>query len=674
MRTSMKLALCVAAAAVFATGAGRVFAQAFTYTNAIAHGEWSSAATWSAGVPSAGPPFGGPALPAAIDGGRIVTLNSFANHTNLLDLGTIAGQTGTLTMSGGDLTITDPEAAEPNIPSLRVGQVAGSTGVVNLNDGQITIDGMVDSGFANGDLIIGDVGNGTWNQTGGSVAAVDEVIIGLADVSTGVVNISGGDFRSDGRSMLVGFDGNGTLNVSGTANVRANFDLFVGFVEGSTGNLTQSGGAIEAGFMFSNFLSGGAGSTANINMTGGVFNARIAYVLGQGNGTTTMTHSGGTINAITNNGDMVVADGDGNTSTYTISGTAQVNLLHSFIVGAFDGPEGAASGTVNQTGGTITAGGGPTPEGRDGLLIGRDGNGVWNLSGGTINATNTFLGDFDSSNGTLNISGGTLNLSGNLNVGAAIASNADNVARVEPGQTDPQGQALDANGTLNVIGTGGTINVAGNLLANPDDKGAARNDPGEENDSLLKFTLGSTGVSTIDVGLLADLDGAVIDIDDTAGFFAANPAASLTLIDAAGGFGNVYTLTVNEQAVGPAGAGKNFTLAPGDAGQFNVQIVPSPGGGERLVVSAGGGGFAADFDNDGDVDGNDLTLWRNNFGPANAVGDADNDGDTDGSDFLTWQRQVGSTSAAPAASSIPEPSAALLLGVALAAFAARRRN
>ncbi len=46
----------------------------------------------------------------------------------------------------------------------------------------------------------------------------------------------------------------------------------------------------------------------------------------------------------------------------------------------------------------------------------------------------------------------------------------------------------------------------------------------------------------------------------------------------------------------------------------------------------------ADFDNDGDVDGNDLAQWEGNFGP-NANADADGDLDSDGADFLAWQRQ-----------------------------------
>src|SRR5262249_27045860 len=48
-----------------------------------------------------------------------------------------------------------------------------------------------------------------------------------------------------------------------------------------------------------------------------------------------------------------------------------------------------------------------------------------------------------------------------------------------------------------------------------------------------------------------------------------------------------------------------------------------------------------DFDEDGDVDHDDLVQWRGDFG-ANGDSDADEDGDSDGADFLIWQRQIGS--------------------------------
>jgi hypothetical protein len=72
----------------------------------------------------------------------------------------------------------------------------------------------------------------------------------------------------------------------------------------------------------------------------------------------------------------------------------------------------------------------------------------------------------------------------------------------------------------------------------------------------------------------------------------------------------------------------------------------------------------ADFDEDGDVDGDDLTQWRGDFG-VNDLSDADNDGDSDGADFLVWQRQLGSMPVTPTAGAVPEPAAWTLAGLVL---------
>lgn len=84
--------------------------------------------------------------------------------------------------------------------------------------------------------------------------------------------------------------------------------------------------------------------------------------------------------------------------------------------------------------------------------------------------------------------------------------------------------------------------------------------------------------------------------------------------------------------------------------------------------------LAADFDDDGDVDGADLSLWELAMGES-AGADADLDGDSDGKDFLIWQRQRGLTalSSAAASQSVPEPATAILLIWAIAALAHRRR-
>jgi hypothetical protein len=88
---------------------------------------------------------------------------------------------------------------------------------------------------------------------------------------------------------------------------------------------------------------------------------------------------------------------------------------------------------------------------------------------------------------------------------------------------------------------------------------------------------------------------------------------------------------------------------------------------------------AGDFDEDGDVDPDDLPRWTVGFGASSgalhAEGDADFDGDADGTDFLAWQRELGQTSALAAAeSTVPEPATFILAGAGLIAFARRRRT
>jgi hypothetical protein len=629
------------------------------YTNAQANGNWATPATWTLGVPT-------DLQAAAINGGFTVTLDQPGATTNLLDVGTIAGQTGNLTISGGNLFVTDPNTtAEPNIPSFRIGTANGATGNVTMTAGEVFIGDAVDSPIGNGELLVGDNGTGTATVSGGTLQTADEIFIGLFAGSDGNLNVSGGSVEALGRSILVGFaGGNGSLNVSGTGSVRANFDLLVGMLEGSTAEITQSGGTIEAGFIFTNFVAGGVGSTVNMTMTGGTMTSRIAVVLGQGGGSTTMTHSGGTINALLGNGDFVVSDsfdpGNANTSTYNISGTAVVNVQNNIILSAFD--EG--TGIVNQTGGAVNVTTGN-------VIVGRAFSGTWNMSGGQINAANVYLGDFDTCLGTMKISGGDVNVSGTFNVGGALASNAA-PDRVEPtGPNDAQGQALDANGVLIVSGNAATIDVGGNFRANPDDKSPFRSDdshPGVgDNSATLGFEIfNSSGTSLINVAGVADLDGAVIDLDLMGGF-TPSVGATFDLLKAAS-FGSTGAGTTEN-----VGTGEGYTLAAEDAGAFSLAIVPGGGFETLRATFLGASANDADFDNDGDVDGADFLTWQRGVGvgTTNAQGDANGDSIVNGADLTVWRNDFGPASV-PAAGAVPEPGGAALLLIAAAGLAASR--
>ena len=77
----------------------------------------------------------------------------------------------------------------------------------------------------------------------------------------------------------------------------------------------------------------------------------------------------------------------------------------------------------------------------------------------------------------------------------------------------------------------------------------------------------------------------------------------------------------------------------------------------------------ADFNSDGDVDGDDFLKWQRGFGTGTtfAEGDADFDGDVDGSDLSIWSFLYSGNIAPVAAVSaaIPEPTSCSL---ALACF------
>lgn len=96
----------------------------------------------------------------------------------------------------------------------------------------------------------------------------------------------------------------------------------------------------------------------------------------------------------------------------------------------------------------------------------------------------------------------------------------------------------------------------------------------------------------------------------------------------------------------------------------------------------------ADFDEDGDVDADDLTAWNDRAGLWVGMNDADGDELQTGADFLYWQQQVGETpprtadfdaainaALAASAGSVPEPATlTLLVAAAMRALASRRRR
>lgn len=92
-----------------------------------------------------------------------------------------------------------------------------------------------------------------------------------------------------------------------------------------------------------------------------------------------------------------------------------------------------------------------------------------------------------------------------------------------------------------------------------------------------------------------------------------------------------------------------------------------------VTYEVNGGGSPADFDGDGDVDGDDLTQWQADYG-VNGESDANDDGASDGQDFLIWQREhtgPGAVVSSPIMM-VPEPTSLALLLAAMSFGCGRR--
>jgi len=159
-----------------------------------------------------------------------------------------------------------------------------------------------------------------------------------------------------------------------------------------------------------------------------------------------------------------------------------------------------------------------------------------------------------------------------------------------------------------------------------------------------------------------------------------------------------YTLSVSGDLIGgvtdvdpAAGGGHDHeiflnTATPGPKNGLITIVSTSPQAANALFTMPlsftvlGPTFLPADFDEDGNVDGEDLASWSANYGiGASAVksqGDADADSDVDGADFLVWQRELGMVAAQMTAANVPEPAArqlACCFVTAVAIHVSRRR-
>ena len=190
---------------------------------------------------------------------------------------------GTYTLSGtGALTVSN---------EVVVGRESG-TGILNVNGGTITTSG-------NGNMYIGRRnGTGTLNQSNGVVIVNKEFGVGTRDdnkIGTGTYNLSGGSLTAS-NNIFIGKElgSSGTLNMTG-GTMSTSDKLQIGHNQ-ATGLVIQSGGTVNVQNEVYIGNENNASSVGTYTLSGtGALNVGNEVIVGRDNGTGTLNLNGGTV-------------------------------------------------------------------------------------------------------------------------------------------------------------------------------------------------------------------------------------------------------------------------------------------------------------------------------------------------------------------------------------------
>lgn len=555
----------------------------------------------------------------------------------ILNSGTVSMRNAFIGISGlkGDVTISGAGSALASTDSVYLG------GNASLGGGQgtlaLTNNGTLAVGNSASDQLV--VWNGyavTMNQSAintrnlvvrGSIApAAGAFIPGHISVA-GTTDLDGGTLTLSALSSNLVASGNvivqngGALNAYIHGGIGTNVVVFGIGSTWTTPNVVASVlGSSTTGVGRIRSLTLNAGGTANLT-------AGVSFAAGASDG---LQMGGGTLNAPTFNAGTVGVSGRG-TINASYSGSGQISPNGALTIGNASSPVGfATTGSISVFGNSLTL------NDADAVELGPTTTlGIISTGGALIapNGINLAPGETISGFGSVQTDNNAADRLQNLGaINGASTTNRITLAGYVTG-----------NGSFTNVEFTGTLEPSGAL---PSIR------TGLVSGSNYKFTSSSE--------LLMDIGGANpgfgYDIIFSTGQFIADGALKVSLI-------NGFTPSI----------GQTFDLLDFGTliGTFDVLVLPllNPGLGwdvsqlytqGRITVAAEL--LKADFEQDGDVDANDLARWQNGFGiqvsAAHDEGDADANGAVNGADFLIWQRQyTGPLAMVAEITVVPEPSA-----------------
>ena len=307
--------------------------------------------------------------------GAAGTLNVNSGH-NLtmvqgIDVGHLAGGTGTLNISNG--TVTDQSIGY-------VGSLPGASGVITVSN--------AGSSFTNvGTLYFGDYGSAQMSINSGGSVSTGTTYMAFQPGSSGTVNVSGvGATWNNSGTLVIGAAGQGTLNISAGGLMNSQLStIAAGANASAAATVTGSGSQWNT---LELDLGNGTGAQGTLNIqNGGVVNNSIGVYIGvhSGTGTVTVDGAGSQLNSSSSGGVIVGLSGPG---TLTIRNGGTVNA------GLIVGSSGPGNVTISGPGSQLNS--------SFGIGIGNFGQGTLTIqNGGLLTSYSASLGSANGSQGTV---------------------------------------------------------------------------------------------------------------------------------------------------------------------------------------------------------------------------------------------------------------------------------